>query len=494
MRASCSVARVATSALRLPSLDGLRAISIGLVLLGHTIPTADYLARLVPLEVLASFGVRVFFVISGYLISTLLFHEIGVSGRLSLGKFYFRRAFRIFPAFYVLVAVVAGLASAGLVSLEPGDLLHAVTYTTNYHHERARTLGHLWSLAVEEQFYLLWPAILLLLGRRRGLCVAVGFVLVAPIVRVATLKLHLGPEAGIGESFQTIGDAIAVGCVLAGYGGILDGSPRYAAFQRSPAFVVVPLVAIAFVFFSHRPAIDFTIGQTATNIGVALTVHWCIRHPDGIVGRSLNSRPLVYIGTLSYSLYLWQQTFLHRAEGASYARFPLNVGLTFVAALASYYFVEKPFLRLRERIEPRLFGARTVGRRDRLLPTRFVRCGAKKSVRRVVVHALVPVGVNDEGRSEERQVDHLRQGHRAGDAPGRDGAARPERPGQRLGIHEPGGRSDCHQRARLRRDPGFAEHGGDLARVSDGNDLLTPMVASRLSMPWASGLGGIGWV
>jgi len=340
---------------RLPSLDGLRAISISLVLYSHLAGTGGFARQPVFSLHAGNFGVRVFFVISGYLISTLLFSELERTGKISLGKFYFRRAFRIFPAFYATVAVVGALATMGALTLAPGDVAHAMTYTTNYHYVRAWNLGHMWSLAVEEQFYLLWPAALLFFGKRRGLQFAAAFVLLGPAIRIASLKLHLGPEAGIGESFQTIGDSIAAGCLLAGVQSQLRESPRYRAFQDSALFVAVPLLVFGFAFLSRRPLIDFAVGQTTMNIGIALIVDWAIRHHDGRIGRLLNARPLVFVGTLSYSLYLWQQMFLNRKLAASYTAFPVNILLATAAALVSYYVIEKPFLRLREGVEPRWF-------------------------------------------------------------------------------------------------------------------------------------------
>jgi peptidoglycan/LPS O-acetylase OafA/YrhL len=347
--------RMSAPGSRLPSLDGLRAISISLVLFGHIPKTAEYLHPLGRFANLSTFGVRVFFVISGYLISTLLFHEMKKTGRVSLAKFYFRRTFRIFPAFYVYVGVIVALSAMGIIALRPGDVLHGVTYTTNYHYDRAWYLGHLWSLSVEEQFYLLWPATLLLLGRDRGLLVAATFVLLAPFVRVATLKQHLSPEAGIGETFQTIGDAIATGCLLAGLQSRLEGSRRYLAFLDSPAFVLVPAFSVGLLYFSDRPSIDYTVGETMQNVGCALTINWAIRHHEGRFGRVLNSRPFVFVGTLSYSIYLWQQLFLHLVPGRIWTAFPVNLACAAAAALVSYYAVERPFLRWRERLEPRLF-------------------------------------------------------------------------------------------------------------------------------------------
>lgn len=343
-----------STAPRLPSLDGLRAFSIGFVLYGHLNGTRGFPQAKLPFD-FGNFGVRVFFVISGYLISTLLFAEQERTGTISLGKFYFRRAFRIFPAFYVAIAVVSLLASLRVIALAHGDVLYAVTYTMNYHPLRGWNLGHTWSLAVEEQFYLLWPAALLFFGRTRGLRLAFAFVLLAPVIRVLSLRLHLGPEASIGESFQTIGDSIAAGCLLAGWQPQLRASARYRAFQDSHAFVLVPLLVLALGFFKHHPSIDFTVGQTAMNLGIALTVDWCIRHHDGRIGRVLNARPVVFVGTLSYSLYLWQQLFADRKNASALTAFPQSILLAIAAASISYHLVEAPFLRLREGLEPRWF-------------------------------------------------------------------------------------------------------------------------------------------
>jgi peptidoglycan/LPS O-acetylase OafA/YrhL len=335
-------------------LDGLRAISIVLVLFGHVTKTANYLEPLQAFGALAGFGVRVFFVISGFLISTLLFRELEKSTTIALTKFYFRRCFRIFPAFYVYVAVIVALAASHAIELRKGDIIHAVTYTTNYHYDRSWYLGHLWSLSVEEQFYLLWPATVLVVGRVSALRVAGVFVLAAPLVRAATLRFHWTPEAGIGESFQSVGDAIATGCLFAGFRERLEQSTKYLSFLHSRVFVVVPLAALACVF-GRRVAFDFLIGQTVENVAVALVVHWALLNEGGRTGRLLNSPTVSFVGTLSYSVYLWQQLFTHTVSGACWTVFPVNLACLSAAALTSYYLVERPFLRWRERLERILF-------------------------------------------------------------------------------------------------------------------------------------------
>ena len=349
-RAEAAPARVPRIAGRIPSLDGLRALSIGLVVLGHVMGTRGFTA---PAELghwqLGNFGVRVFFVISGFLITSLLLEETDRTGRISLGQFYLRRVFRIFPAFYALLAVLFVLEQVGWIELRPGDLLAGATYLTNYHHDRSWYAGHLWSLSVEEQFYLVWPAILVFAGTRRGLRLAVVVLLVAPVLRIA-LGFVPSLRAGIGETFPTVADALATGCLLAGIRPWLSRSQRFTRFLASPAFWLVPL-AVAAAARNPSAKLDWLVGQTVMNVGIAVVIDRTIRIPGDWLGRLLNARPLVVIGTLSYSLYLWQQLFLNRHGSADVQRFPVNLVLVAVAAALSYYLVERPCLQLRVRLE-----------------------------------------------------------------------------------------------------------------------------------------------
>src|SRR5260221_2596508 len=206
---------------RIAGLDGLRAISIALVLTGHLAGTKFCYPRAVYEQFgdLANLGVRVFFVISGYLITALLLDEHHKTGSISLRQFYLRRTLRIFPAFFAFMAAIVLLNARGLIDLFPGDLLHAASFTMNYHYVRAWWVGHLWSLSVEEQFYALWPAVLLLLGIRRGLKGAAIALAAAPIVRVAIVLWRPSQVPGIGEWFPTAADTIATGCLMAGLQG-----------------------------------------------------------------------------------------------------------------------------------------------------------------------------------------------------------------------------------------------------------------------------------
>src|SRR5262249_14970834 len=116
-----------------------------------------------------------------------------------------------------------------------------------------------------------------------------------------------------------------------------------------------PAAVLLFHTLYGHPTIYYLISHTVMNIGIALCLHWCVTHHTGKVGRILNSSPLVFIGVNSYSLYLWQQMILNRRSPSDFTQFPLTIILVVAASLVSYFVVEQPFLRLRQRLEKFLF-------------------------------------------------------------------------------------------------------------------------------------------
>jgi len=294
--------------------------------------------------------VRIFFIISGYLITRLLIDEQRSHGRISLTMFYLRRTLRIFPALYFFILAIMWANAAGLVSVSRPDFLAAVTYTINYKYSTVWELGHLWSLAVEEQFYLLWPVAIVALGLNRALKVACAVVLAAPLVRIFTLVLVPSQRLIIGHPFQTIADPLAVGCLLAGLRGWLANLPSYQDFLQSKTFyILVPLTLL--LNWLPGTKVNMLATQTLINFCIVVCIDRWVNYPTGIGGWFLNLAPLRFIGVLSYSLYIWQQLFLNRNRQESWTTFPVNLALAFAAALLSYYLVERPFLDLRRRIE-----------------------------------------------------------------------------------------------------------------------------------------------
>jgi peptidoglycan/LPS O-acetylase OafA/YrhL len=346
---------------RIPSLDGVRAIAILMVVYGHLSGTIGFPDLLTAgydnvLGDVAHLGVLVFFVISGFLITSLLMIEREKTGTISAGKFYLRRALRIFPAFYAFMLILSVATSLGWVSLTRSDFTYALTYTVNYYPNPSWQVGHLWSLSIEEQFYLLWPLMLLALPERRALIVAVVAIFLGPLVRAAILEwaFHVNPDTRLADMtiFPAMCDYLAAGCALAllrpwlikqqwylritGSGWLLLAMPVVVLINRQSGYTLVELL--------FSPVL---------NVGVALLIEASTRHVHSLAGRLLNWRPLVYIGVLSYSLYLWQQPFLNRHSHAWWNAFPQNIACAFACALLSYFLVERSFLGLRKRMARR---------------------------------------------------------------------------------------------------------------------------------------------
>jgi peptidoglycan/LPS O-acetylase OafA/YrhL len=345
---------------RIPSLDGLRAISIFLVLLSHLIYTQNFVRppffSELQLGSLGPLGVRVFFVISGFLITRLLLQELMQTNTIRLGKFYFRRSLRIFLPYFFFLFVVICLQLAGWANLNSRDYFHAVTYTINYYPNRSWEIGHGWSLSVEEQFYLLWPALLILLGKQKGLWTAFIFMLATPLIRLG--YFYFKPsfvEYEIGYRFETAADAIAVGCLLAG---IFDWLVRQDFFKRaikSRLIYLIPLVVLIASQINPTMRRSLLIGIPIQNIGIAIWMLFCVVNSDGFAGKILNARPLVYIGKMSYSIYLWQQLFLNPYSSSWITSFPVNLVFVGIVSFLSFQVIEKPSLEMRKILERVIF-------------------------------------------------------------------------------------------------------------------------------------------
>jgi peptidoglycan/LPS O-acetylase OafA/YrhL len=358
------------SGIRIRSLDGLRALSVALVILGHLAGTRGCpVASSSASSFGAMLGVRVFFVISGYLITRALLAEEEARGRIRVGAFYFRRIFRIFVPYYAFLAAMAAAAHLGLIEIAPGDLGYSLAYLSD-HHLHAEwthgqwTLGHTWSLAAEEQFYLLWPLLLVVLGARRALWVAGAALVAAPAWRLAAWHLQ-ADGSFIGKTFATVVDTIATGCLLAGLHGTLGRSARYRRLLESRRFFVIPAAVLATGLIEDRPRVAFLFGALVVNAGLALCVDRCIRLPNSAASRLLAAAPLVAVGRASYSIYLWQQPFLNRYATGLPGAFPANLIAVAVVSCAAWFLIERPSLIAREALY-RLPGIKGYARNPRM--------------------------------------------------------------------------------------------------------------------------------
>ena len=336
---------------RISSLDGLRACSIAFVLQGHLAGTHGFPRVLEPgrmLGDLANFGVTIFFIISGFLITTLLMEERRQTGAVSLRGFYWRRARRILPAAYAFLLAIMLAAALGWVEVGRNDVVFAATYLVNYDVSRPWQFGHLWSLSVEEQFYLLWPFVFVFVKERHALMAAALAFVAAPLVRLAMhLAFPSGPYRDL-EIFPAVADAIAIGCAFALLRPKLLQNAAYLRMTATPwLWLLLPLI-IAVNRLRSYTFVD-VLAWPWMLIAMTVLIESSTRCSGTLVSRFLNWRPLVFVGTLSYSLYLWQQPFLNRHMDSWATTFPVNILLACGAALLSYYLIERPFLRLRRR-------------------------------------------------------------------------------------------------------------------------------------------------
>jgi len=289
-------------------------------------------------------GVRVFFIISGFLITSLLLHERADSGRISLRLFYIRRTLRILPAFCLFLGAVAILNALGIIQVPPGNWIYALTYTLNFDPHPPWVLGHLWSLSVEEQFYLLWP--LVMRFARPSVWTGVAMVSVFAGIAIHATKLI---DPALHYAFPFVCGPIAMGCLLAIQAPAIKRFIGASKFLSSDWFFLfaVPLIAVL-----DTP--DFgTAGRyiaLVTNSLVTLCVARLVFMPTGAVAQALNWSRVVRLGKLSYSLYLFQQLFLDSMSAAPILLpFPFNLLAALAAGIGCYALVEVPFQNLRSR-------------------------------------------------------------------------------------------------------------------------------------------------
>jgi peptidoglycan/LPS O-acetylase OafA/YrhL len=346
---------------RIRSLDGFRAVSIVIVILSHAQASTGFPDILRPILVPGAAGVQVFFVLSGYLITGLLLSEQAAKGKVSLRNFYVRRFFRIVPALLLLVAGVAVYDWHRGWQIPRIVYLNALTFTTGIVplQPGGRLLQHTWSLSVEEQFYVLWPVFFARATPRTRYILMGTVIAVWPVLRVASyvLKLRFVAHSSIGWA-----DSLMVGCAIAtlarDFPGRLD---KVLSFHPRGGRAIAALTFISIAKLSgagRLGVITVPAGATLMALAIGYLVASYAKDDSGLVGRFLTARPIVALGILSYSLYLWQEPFtveeidLPVARSLFWKTFPLNVGLSLAFAIVSYVFVERPLMRLRHRFMP----------------------------------------------------------------------------------------------------------------------------------------------
>jgi len=351
---------VRSSPAHIPSLDGLRAASFFLVFASHA--GFDYF---VP----GAFGVTIFFFLSGFLITTLMFVEVEKTGHVSLKNFYVRRVLRILPPFYIVLLGATALTAAGFLAgdLQPMAVASQILHFSNYWIAKhgpygvAPGTGVYWSLAVEEHFYLLFPTFFLALRRMHltGRQTAFAFWGVCALTLVwrcvLVFWLHADGER-LSLCSDTRIDSIAFGCALAVWNNPVlarKDTPFESVFWRRvslPAGIALLLVT----FVVRGPVFRETLRYTLQGIALTPIFVAAVRHPQWYVFRPLNWRPMRFIGAISYTLYLVHHTVIKAVTQHSHlAGIPFALVallLSIAIAWSMYVLVETPCARLRKRL------------------------------------------------------------------------------------------------------------------------------------------------
>ncbi len=360
-----------------PPLDGLRGIAVLLVMLSHTIVLVpgrlaggryhDYVSG-------GLLGVDLFFVLSGFLITAILLGERATHGGVALGSFYARRALRLLPALYLFLLVswlyatfVGFPTNPDLLPIQPGSvgssirwaLIYASNWQVVYHlFSVSEGFGHLWSLAVEEQFYLVWPVLLIVLLRVcRDVRAVVAFLVVA--IGLVALRRYVLWSEGMNPLFlyvrtDTRADSLLVGALLA----VLWVRRRTPTRGLVPAAWIATAVLCLFVATAQLESAylyvgGFTVFALATAALILATVE-----TDWVGNRFLSVQPLRMVGRVSYGLYLWHLPifFAVAREGQSWSplvRVAVAFCLTAALTALSWELVERPALQLKRRFSRR---------------------------------------------------------------------------------------------------------------------------------------------
>jgi peptidoglycan/LPS O-acetylase OafA/YrhL len=355
-----------------PALDGVRAVSVLAIITFH----ADY-----PSFIKGGFtAVDVFFTLSGFLITWLLVSEVDKLGDISFSKFYARRALRLFPALaVVLVAVVIlVLAYGGLAPYRhatlfgiPGVLLYVsnwvIAFGKNPAVGGAPVLGLLsitWTLAIEEQYYLLWPVTLRkLLKRMSRQRIAAYLIAVAVLEQVARLAIGLAHNQAVDlwadKATVTHTDGLLLGTALALLWTCRKDSKWWPAIERRIGPIgIAGAVAMAILIVVPSASNEYTnsVWEILMVYSTLAVMTSLIALPASILSHVFAWRPLVWIGQRSYGIYLWHLTVIAIMFSVNlphkhlhFTRFVLEVVVTMLIAGISYRFIEQPFLRRKAR-------------------------------------------------------------------------------------------------------------------------------------------------
>jgi len=304
-------------------------------------------------------GVTWFFVLSGFLITTLLLEEADQDG-IQLRRFYLRRALRLLPTLYIVLGTFL-VISLFAASIDGRQFIASGLYFMNMfslvypHADRPVYLIHLWSLSLEEQFYLIWPLILVVVRRTRTLAAFAALAVALAIAQRVLVAYDVTQSAWLTLPFFSM-DHFAVGAVLAH----LRRGSRLEAIVRVRGVLLGAVGIAVFDVLTPESTLPLvrTIRPSISELAIAVVIAHVVTRPEGLLARGLRVRPAVYVGGLSYALYLWHLPFFElftaeaRPDMAPLVRQTLKLGLPILASIVTYHLAELPLRRLRARLRP----------------------------------------------------------------------------------------------------------------------------------------------
>lgn len=340
----------------LPPIEGLRGLAILLVLVSHL-----GLGNVVP----GGFGVTLFFFISGFLITRLLIAEHKKNGSISVGRFYLRRFIRLAPALLLMVACVVTTYWIALdVRPDRTELAASIFYFMNYYVISGGALllplGTLWSLAVEEHFYLVYPTVFGRIWRRPAALFyfLLGVLIAALLLRMVLVCCFHAPTDRTYLATDTRIDSIAYGALLSV---LIEWKPRYLFYLERPAVIFAGLCALLISLLLRNDVFRETARYSLQGVAFLPLVYTCTFGKTlGDVRKALEHPVMLLVGRLSYSLYLWHFPVLSFIDDTipaapPFLRTALSVTLFCAIACASYNGVERPLQGLRKRLHAAVF-------------------------------------------------------------------------------------------------------------------------------------------
>ena len=334
-----------------PSLDGMRGFAVSVVIAHHAF---------LPFFPGGKVGVDIFFVLSGFLITSLLIEEGRKTGEINLTKFYTRRVLRLIPALVVLLLFVQCYSLIFLRGTSfwrteraiAAVIFYCANWVRAYQLGGLSHLGHAWSLSIEEQFYVVWPFLFRLLIRARRSERSIVALLAVAILAVWLRRISLWHGIASGDRIyfggDTRSDELLAGCVLAVW--LHMNAFPWRRVEQMVGYFLIPACLVIAGLVVHPPpmGIMYTLGWPCVELAVGTVLLSLVVTDGGIFRKMLEARPVVWTGKLSYGLYLWHFPILAKVlEWKFLGGFERLVGLvlSFAVAAASYYFVELRFLR-----------------------------------------------------------------------------------------------------------------------------------------------------